>query len=181
MKLCPICGRQSCPGSSSNPNAPVCRGVSNRVGAVEHNAQTWGAFARQKEARMGETEATGFVGGRQLTRSEYEAWIVESRKKARRERIFRRIFQGLGVAAAIATILGLMLWAQRASAAPMPDPDVKGKIEQKEPEGPQKGLTLSQLRDACEKRGGHWLESDDDPIPNMKVIGCLFAVPKSWK
>lgn len=131
---------------------------------------------------MGETEGfIGGVGGRALTRAEYEAWVTEVRKKARRERIRRRVFQGAAIAALVGGILGLLVWAEYATAAPMPDPDVRGRIERQEPYVPGKGATLADAKAMCEKSGGHWLEQEDQPMPGMKVIGCLYAVPKGWK
>jgi hypothetical protein len=137
----------------------------------------------EKEDRMGETEGyIGGVGGRALTRAEYEAWITETRRRGRRERIYRRLFQGAGIVAAIATLLGLLVWANRATAAPLREPDVRERGLTQPDAAPQRGVTLDQAKAACEQSGGHWLVEEDVPeMPGFKIIGCLFAVPKSMK
>ena len=132
---------------------------------------------------MGETEGyIGGVGGRGLTRAEYEAWITEARRRGARERILRRVYQGAGIAAAIAALIGLLVWANNATAAPLREPDVRERGLKEPDAAPGKGVTLAEAAAQCEKHGGHWFVEEDLPeMPGFKIIGCLFAVPKSMK
>lgn len=131
---------------------------------------------------MGETTNTpGSVGGRWQTRAEYEAWIIEARRRGQRERILRRVYQGVGIVA-VATLLGLLVWANNATAMPMREPTGSERGLKEPDAAPQKGVSLADAKAACEKNGGHWLEEDGgEQMPNHKIIGCLFAVPKGTK
>lgn len=121
------------------------------------------------------------------TRGAYEAWIkaerkIASLKQARRERIRRRIAVGLGIIVLLGALIGGLLFVEYATAAPLREPSARERGLKEPDAAPQKGVTLAEAKAACESRGGHWFEEDGgEQLPNHKIIGCLFAVPKGAK
>jgi hypothetical protein len=118
-----------------------------------------------------------------MTREGYEWWIMDNRRRAQRERVWRRIRMGLIITVVLAAIVGLMLWAEYATAATMNDATTTPGMRKglTEPDAaPHRGLTIEDAKHACEVHGGHWLqESEEDG--RFQVIGCLFMVPKDAK
>jgi len=117
-------------------------------------------------------------------RREYEAWIVASRKQARRERIYKRVTWGVAILITLGLLFGLMVYVNQATAAPPPQERElrpKPRARQGVPVE-QSPRSLKAAEAYCEKAGGFWwVDMDPDGLPGMKVVGCLWPVPKGMK
>jgi hypothetical protein len=114
----------------------------------------------------------------------YEQFIRASRARARRERIRGKIKYAIIAAAIMAGLVAGFMFVEYAGAAPLEPkgPDSLFQRGLKEPDAaPQKGITIQDAKNACEKHGGHWFEESPEEFPQGKIIGCLFLVPRGSK
>lgn len=123
---------------------------------------------------------TGFLDGREMTRAEYEQWITESRRRAARERIWRRLLIGGLVVLGLAAVFGFMV-AVSHGATPL------GSGVETYPRAPslesKKKMTLAEGEAECKRSGGEWFvdETSEGLPPGSKIIGCMWLVPKGLK
>lgn len=116
------------------------------------------------------------------TKEQYEAWVRARRSRAQWDKALNFAKWMGGATLIIATIIGLLLWANYATAAPLREPTARERGLKEPDAAPQRGVTLEDAKNACEKHGGHWFEEDGgEQLPGHKIIGCLFAVPKGQK